>query len=645
MYYYEIAPLKIVRATSQTFTYMSPEPLALGQLVVVSVGQSLLTGVVMSATKKPSYTVKTIGEALPLPALPIALIDTATWISRYYRTHLATVLQTVLPAGVSKNRRTKKSAEPYPKRNRTNFLLTQEQSAAIQKINKSTPGTIIVRGVTGSGKTAVYIELAKQSLAQGRSIIILVPEIALSSQLVAEFNNFFDDIIIAHSEQTEAERYWSWYDALTSTKPRVVIGPRSALFSPLTSIAHIVIDESHEPSYKQDASPRYSALRVASILASHHQAKVIQGSATPSINEFYIAKSMDRPIIEMSSRARSDAIPPQIKLIDMTKKNNHTQHRFFSDDLLKTIKQTTDNHHQVLIFHNRRGSANITLCTHCGWSALCPRCLVPLTLHTDTYLLKCHICGFKTHVPTSCPQCHSTDIIHKGIGTKLIESEIRRLFPTKTVMRFDGDSSLNNKLNKKYQELYDNKVDIIVGTQVVAKGLDLPHLRAVGVIQADNGLSLPDYGADERTFQLLSQVIGRVGRDKHNSTVIVQSYQPHHPAIKYGIAQDYPSFYSYAIAQRRKAGFPPFCYILRLTCIYKTEAIAIKHAQQFSTKLKELFPDIIINGPTPSFYEYLNGTYRWQIIAKSPKRARLLLLLDYLPPAHWQFDIDPLSLL
>lgn len=645
MYYYEIAPLKIVRATSQTFTYSSTEVLSVGQLTVVSVGSSLLTGVVLSKTKKPLYAVKPIDETLHLPALPIALIETALWMSSYYQTHLATVLQTILPTGITKNRRTRKKLDSSPKRDRTNFLLNSSQSSAIQQIAKASPGTMIIQGVTGSGKTAVYIELAKQALAQEKSVVVLVPEIALTSQLVAEFNNYFDDIILTHSEQTEAERYWSWRDALTSSRPRVVIGPRSALFMPLPSIGYIIIDEAHEPSYKQDSSPRYSALRAASILASHHQAKVVQGSATPSVSEYYLAKSMHRPIIQMNSKARKDATPPQVELIDMTKKGNHTQHRFLSDKLLKVIKETTDSHHQVLIFHNRRGSANISLCTHCGWSALCPHCLLPLTLHADTYLLKCHLCGFETSVPTSCPVCHSADIVHKGIGTKLLESEIKQLFPTKTVMRFDGDSSTKDSLNKKYQELYDNKVDIIIGTQVIAKGLDLPNLRAVGVIQADSGLSLPDYSADERTFQLLAQVIGRVGRDKYASTVIVQSYQPHHPAIQYGITQDYSSFYDYAISQRKKAMFPPFCYMLRLTCIYKTEAAAVKHTQQLASKIKHLFPDITIHGPTPSFYERLNGSYRWQIIAKSSKRSRLLLLLEHVPSTHWQFDIDPTSLL
>jgi primosomal protein N' (replication factor Y) len=278
---------------------------------------------------------------------------------------------------------------------------------------------------------------------------------------------------------------------------------------------------------------------------------------------------------------------------------------------------------------------------------MCQRCFIPLTLHADKHHLRCHVCGLIDKVPTSCQECGAADIIHKGIGTKLIESELRKLFPDKIIARFDGDSESGESIEQKYKELYDGEIDLIIGTQVIAKGLDLPKLRAVGVIQADSGLSLPDYGSSERTFQLLAQVIGRVGRSHHPTTVIVQSYQPSHPAVVDGLAQDYANFYETALTERERAHFPPFTYLLKLTCVYKTESAAIKNAQKLAAELrsKTVGGDIQILGPTPAFYERQRDTYRWQLVLKSPKRAALTAILPHVPPTHWQYELDPISLL
>jgi primosomal protein N' (replication factor Y) len=313
--------------------------------------------------------------------------------------------------------------------------------------------------------------------------------------------------------------------------------------------------------------------------------------------------------------------------------------------MLNAIDSTLSEKKQVLIFHNRRGTANVTLCENCGWQAGCPRCFIPLTLHADKGKLICHICSFSTSIPTSCPECGSTDILHKGIGTKLIESELKRLYPDKSIMRFDGDSAPDARVDSSYTKLYQGDIDIIIGTQVIAKGLDLPHLRTVCVVQADAGLSLPDYTAAERTFQLLYQVIGRVGRSKADTNVIIQSYQPDHPAVIDGINRDYQDFYTRTIKLRQKAGFPPFSFLLKLTCTYKTEATAIRNAKQLSARISELDPTLEILGPTPAFYERVRDTYRWQIVVKSNRRAKLIAILSELPKKGWQFELDPISLL
>lgn len=646
MYYYEVTPTRIVRQDQMTFTYAHPKILKIGTVVTIPIGKTSATGLIVEAVAKPSYDTKEITSLISSQPLPLPLVQTAQWLSTYYRTHLATVLQTVLPAGLTKNRRARKKQIDLPKRNRTHFLLNEEQSSAIQAFETMSPGTAILHGITGSGKTAVYIDLAKRTLASGKSVIVLVPEIALTSQLVSEFTHHFSDIVLTHSRQTEAERHLTWLNVLTSPTPQVIIGPRSALFLPTATLGVIIIDEAHEPSYKQDQSPKYSALRVASMLARFHEAKLIQGSATPLISELFLAAHAHRPIIKLETRANSRAIEPEIILVDMTKRGNFSTHRFISNILRSQITQSLENNEQVLIYHNRRGSASTTLCESCGWSALCPRCFVPYTLHADRHILRCHICGDTQKVPTSCPECSSTEIIHKGIGTKLIEAELKRLYPNKTIARFDGDVESTATLEKRYQELYDGDIDVIIGTQVVAKGLDLPHLRLVGVVQADAGLALPDYLSSERTFQLLAQVIGRVGRNEHPTTVVVQSYQPTHPAIQLGIAQNYHAFYESTLAERRRALFPPFAYLLKLTCVYKTEVATVKNAREFADMIRSRSLGVTIFGPTPAFYERQHDTYRWQIIVKSPSRQKLLDIIPVVPSnGHWQTDLDPMSLL
>ncbi len=645
MHYYEVAPLKLIRADSGTFSYASSALFEVGSFVTIPVGKAIYTGVILSKTAKPSYETKEIIELLAITPLPSQLITITLWMSEYYDTHIATVLQTVLPRGITKTRRISKKNRPIIERERTHFLLNKYQLSALTTIKQASPGTVILHGVTGSGKTAVYIEYTRQVLTTGKSVIILVPEIALTSQLVAEFQQHFSAIILTHSRQTEAERHLCWQQAASSSTPLVVIGPRSALFLPLQQVGAIIIDEAHEPSFKQDKAPRYSALRVAGVLAKEHSCIVVQGSATPLVSEYYLANHYKRPIVPLATKARKDTKDPDITVVDMTKKGSFVRHRFFSDRLLDTMANTLERGEQVLVFHNRRGSASTTLCESCGWSATCPRCFVPYTLHADVHQLRCHICDTRERVPTSCPVCHSTDIIHKGIGTKLIESELIKLFPNYKIARFDGDSDDDKTVESQYQALYDGNINIIVGTQVIAKGLDLPHLRTVGVVQADAGLSLPDFAASERTFQLLAQVVGRVGRSAHDTEVIVQSYQPTAPAVRYGIAQNYTDFYTDTLAERRRGHFPPFSYLLKLTCVYKTEAAAVRNAKKLAAQLRQGFPDVSVLGPTPSFYERQHDTYRWQITIKSAKRGRLLTIIDSLPPKGWQYDIDPASLL
>jgi primosomal protein N' (replication factor Y) len=644
MYYYEVSPLKVIHRLRSVLTYSSPEPLVPGQVVSVEVGTKMVGAIVIQSVKKPDFDTKPIAGMIERQSLPLPLLKLNAWMSDYYTTHPAHVWRTMLPSGLMKKRRSvSRQAPPVSSRSQQPFTLNSSQQRAVETIMGSQEGTHLLHGVTGSGKTAVYIELAKQTVANGRSVIILVPEIALTSQLVADFTPHFEHVHVTHSTMTESARHTLWQTVLNTDDSQVIIGPRSALFMPVSNLGLVVIDECHEPSFKQEQSPRYSALRAAAVITKFATARLVLGSATPSVTDYYLAKESNA-VIELPELARKNALKPTVTLVDMTKRDNFSRSSFLSTTLLEALESTIKNGHQALLFHNRRGSAPITLCESCGWSATCPRCFTPLTLHADEYRLRCHLCNHYEKIPTSCPSCHAANIIHKGIGTKRIEEELRRLFPEAIIARFDGDNE--SGVDKQYQALYDGDVDIIIGTQVVAKGLDLPHLRFVGVVQADSGLSLPDYQSPERVFQLISQVTGRVGRNEHASEVVIQSYQPTHPSVEFGIAQNYAGFYEWCIAERRRAYFPPFCYLLRLTAVYKTEAGAIRASRSLlSTLQKNLPSSVTVLGPAPAFYERLRETYRWQIILKSPKRSDLIDALAHVPPQGWQSELDPVSLI
>lgn len=643
MRYYEVTPMILTHATRSVLTYSSENSLEKGQIISVPVGQRIVPAVVEGAVNKPAFDTKLVVAPLETQPLPTPLLKLNHWLSDYYATHPAHVWRTMLPSGLMKQRRPLKPKLAVPQRTEPSFALNTDQQKAVQTVMQSPPATHLLHGVTGSGKTAVYIELAKQTVASGRSVIILVPEIALTPQLVADFTPHFPEVHVTHSTMTESTRHTLWQTVLNATTPQVIIGPRSALFMPVQDLGLIVIDECHEPTFKQEQSPRYSAIRAAAMLSKYAGARLVLGSATPSVTDYYLAQQSDA-VVNLPHLARKNAVQPKITLVDMTKPNNFTRSAFLSTPLLAAVTETLANGHQALFFHNRRGSAPMTLCESCGWSATCPRCYTPLTLHADEYRLRCHLCNYTERIPTSCPDCNAANIIHKGIGTKRIEEELRRLFPEARIARFDGDTA--SGIEKEYQSLYDGDIDIIIGTQVIAKGLDLPNLRLVGVVQADSGLALPDYQSNERVFQLISQVTGRVGRNEHPSKVVIQTYQPEHPSVEFGISQNYLGFYEWCLKERRRATFPPFCYLLRLTAVYKTESGAIRAARALMASLREKVPaTVTILGPAPAFYERLRDTYRWQIILKSPKRADLVATLSLLPPKGWQAELDPVSLL
>jgi primosomal protein N' (replication factor Y) len=647
MHYYEVAPDRIVRLGSETLTYQHESILEIGSIVSIPVGKKVCRGVIFDKTEKPEYETKNILAVQNDKPLPIQILKISTWMSEYYQTPLSGIIKMVLPKNLEIKRRIKTNqVSNSPVRKRTNIVFNDQQITAINEIDRLESGSTILQGITGSGKTEVYFELIRKCLDSGKSALLLIPEISLTPQIIADASLKFPDIVVFHSGITESERHQNWKKIIESAEPLLIIGARSALFAPLKDIGLIILDESHDPSYNQDNTPRYSSIRVASVLGSLHNSKVVFGSATPLISERYFAEQNRRPIIFINSKAISDTKKSKITVVDMKLNSNHQRHKYLSDSLIDSLAKTLSSGGQAIIYHNRRGSQGITLCEKCGWQAMCDRCHIPIVLHTDDYFLQCKICQSRSVIPKSCPSCGSASIMHKAIGTKQIENDLKSLFPDARIARFDGDNSKKDNLSSKYQDLYDGNIDIAIGTQILAKGLDLPNLSIVGIIQAENGLALPDFASSERVFQLLYQVSGRVGRNSNESEVIVQTYLPEHPSVFYAVNQNYEEFYKYSIKERELGKFPPFVFLLKATCVYKTEKGAINAAKNLMSELRAAqIKGIDIQGPFPSFYEKIRDTYRWQIIVKAKDRKKLQEISKLIPPTKWQIDFDSTSLL
>ncbi len=652
--FYEVIPTRIFRNGSSVLTYKSDLKLTPGNVVIISLGKTSCPGIVFKKVPKPPFPCKTITKLLYEIPLPGHLLKSALWLSSYYLSPLPSIANMLLPIGIDKKRR---KVTPNPasrellssKSLPDQFLLNQAQLNALKSLKDISNSTKLLFGITGSGKTNIYLKLAKETLQKNQSVILLVPEIALTSQLVQIFKSTFGDIItLIHSNQTEAERHQSWENILNSTTPQVIIGPRSALFAPLHNLGLIVIDEAHESTYYQENAPKYSALRLASFIAKTLGIPCVLGSATPLVSDYYLAKTRNS-LVPLTEKAKSTAIKPIIEIIDFTSRTQFSKNRYFSDPLLKAIKSNLEYGHQTLIYHNRRGSAPMTICEKCGWQALCPNCFLPLTLHSDSYSLLCHTCGYKEKIPTSCPDCHHPSILHKGFGTKLLETELKKLFPETKIARFDADNKKGESLDSLYDEVKNGEIKIIIGTQTVSRGLDLPHLATIGIVQADTGLSLPDFSSEEKTFELLTQVIGRVGRGHiDTASVFIQTYQPSSPIINFAINSDYLGFFDYLIKKRKKQSLPPFCYLAKLTVTFKTETTAISHIQSLSRNLnafisKKHLSSVNISSPMPCFHERTTSGFSWQLIVKAKKRSELLEVLSSVQDAR--ISLDPPSLL
>lgn len=633
---------------SEPLTYSSDKVLVTGQIVEVELQKERVLGIITGTTSKPRFQTKNIELILNLPPLPPALIKVSQWLIQYYPAPLGIVANQLIPGAISEKTIQSIMTPEFVDAPNLSQLppLTDEQTAALDSIETS--GTYLLHGITGSGKTRVYMELAHRTYLSGKSSVILTPEISLTAQLASNFKAIFGErVIIMHSQQTPRERLQAWLTCLTQsqTEPIIVIGPRSALFSPLLKIGLIVMDEAHEAAYKQEQAPQYQTVRVASFYASVSRSTLILGSATPAVTDYYMAVQKQRPIIELQSTAHKQRFKNEdIVVVDQKDQNLFTRSKLLSTPLVNSIKQALLAKQQSLLYLNRRGTARLVMCEECGWQATCPHCDLPLTYHGDNHLLRCHSCNFFQSSFNSCPVCGHPSILFKTAGTKAVVEEVQRLFPEARVSRFDTDNLKAERFEQHYEAVRSGSIDILVGTQLLAKGLDLPLLSTLGVIMADTSLYLPDFSAQEKTFQLITQVLGRIGRGHTNSQAIIQTFHPDHPIIKLALANDYQAFYKMELNNRQRYLFPPYCFLLKISVRRASSKAAETAATNLKTVLESTVSKIIVEGPTPCFYERFQNKFQWQLIVKAKDRSRLIAAIEALP-AGCSYDIDPNDLL
>ena len=544
--------------------------------------------------------------------------------------------------------------------------LTPEQSAAWNTLNellrRKETSTALVHGVTGSGKTELYLRVAAAVLAEGRSVIVLAPEIALTSQIAARFRERFGErAIVLHSALDDRERYDNWQRA-RGGEPLVVIGPRSALFAPLPRIGAIVLDEEHESAYKQDSTPRYHARAVAAKLAELHGALFTLGSATPDVETYFhsgqhsharveLRERVGQRVVDASGNVRAAPIPlPATRVIDMRAELRAGNGGIFSRHLQDVLRARLAAGQQTILFLNRRGASTFVQCRACGDVTLCPYCDIPLVYHRAGDRMLCHRCGYRARPPTACAACHRANIGYYGAGAQRVEDDIRALLPDARVLRWDQDALRGGVSHDALlRRVARHDVDIVVGTQMIAKGLDLPGVAAVGIVNADTYLYLPDFRAAERTFQMLTQVAGRAARRAAGGEVVLQTYSPDHYAIAAASRHDYHAFYTEEIAFRRSHGYPPFKRLVRLLYRHADDVEARITVEELAGRLERILAQradlagVDLIGPAPAFAARVRGRYGWQLIIRGDRSLGLLEQTSF--PSGWTVDVDPASML
>ncbi|MFL0368859.1 primosomal protein N' [Bacillus safensis] len=542
--------------------------------------------------------------------------------------------------------------DPYRDREFTpsaSLDLTPEQREAAKHIHQAVSedqhATFLLHGVTGSGKTEIYLQTIDHVLQKGKEAIVLVPEISLTPQMVQRFKERFgSNVAVLHSGLSTGEKYDEWRK-IHRKEVKLVVGARSAVFAPFENLGMIIIDEEHESSYKQEEMPRYHAKDVAIERAVRHQCPVVLGSATPSLETYARAKKGVYTLLPLKHRVNQQQMP-HVSLIDMREELRNGNRSMFSEELMIRLKEVLERKEQAVLFLNKRGYSSFVMCRDCGYVEQCPHCEISLTYHRYQKRLKCHYCGHEAPVPSECPECHSEHIRYFGTGTQRVEEELTKVLPEARVIRMDVDTTSRKGAHEKLLTSFGNKeADILLGTQMIAKGLDFPDVTLVGVLSADTSLHIPDFRSSEKTFQLLTQVSGRAGRHEKAGSVIIQSYTPSHYSIELTKQHDYEAFYEQEMLHRRHQSYPPYYFLAMVTVSHEEVTKAAHVTDQIVQFLKmNCAPNTRILGPAASPIAKIKDRYRYQCVIKYKRENELVSLLRKIQD-HYQKEMEQKQLM
>jgi len=640
MYYYEVAIGTDKTWKSQSYTYSSDSSLADGSLVAVPFGAKSRIGVVTQQTSKPDFATKQITSIVAEEKISKQTEDFFTWYEQYYALQNGQSIAQMVPSYLSIPKKKASTTTKKQKSLPEDTQLNNDQLEAVKQLTSTTKPSVL-HGITGSGKTRVYVQLIKKQCKKGKSSLLLLPEISLTPQIATELGKYVD-VVVFHSNLTNTQRSRIWLTVLQSKTPIVIVGTRSALFLPYTDLGLVIIDEAHEPSYKQDTDTRYNSLMVAGGLAQSHKAKLITASATPPIRETELIQKAGGNLVCMHTKAVESSKTTDTHVVNKKDTTQFTQHYLLSNALIASINNSLQKNEQSLLFINRRGTAKLMFCDNCDWHAECPDCELPTTYHHDMYKMLCHTCGRSFTAASACPVCaHAVRL--RSLGSKAIVQEVQKLFPGAKIARFDSDNKKSESFSALYDSIVSGGVDIIIGTQQLAKGLDLPLLSTVGVLDADLSLNFPDYTSEERTFQLISQVAGRIGRGHTNGTTIIQTYQPNNPIIQQAMSESWHNFRQRELDIRKKHSLPPYIHTAKIIFRNKSYDIALKQANHTKESLEKL-PLKSLDGPIASYFAKRGGYYYIQLHLKSTSRKTLLEAVRQ-RPAEALYDLDPATLL
>jgi primosomal protein N' (replication factor Y) len=637
----------------KAFLYCLPDDVCCrwGYRVVAPLGKRKLTGFVVSVraeTIHVDYEIRPLHRVIDRsPLINKALFDLAQWISRTYMCSLGEALSTITPSA----KREVDNLDLYPETTgelSRSYALAQQQTGAIETILKNRNRTFYLQGVTGSGKTEVFLQVARTIFEEGRGIIYLVPEISLVHQVVEVFaSEFGQKVAVLHSGMTASQRLKEWLNVLEGNV-RIVIGARSAVFAPVQNLGLIVIDEEHETSYKSGSAPRYHARQIALYRCQKEEALLVMGSATPSTDAYHRMNIGHLVRISLPERLSGGSFP-EIEVVDMKREKGVLSRR-----LIESIRSVHREGRQTILFLNRRGFAYLFYCRSCGYEMKCRRCSVSLTYHKEQNLMICHYCGFRTDPLEVCPECGSLDIGYSGFGTERIEQEIKSIFPELSLKRIDTDVVRKKReLQKILRSFREGMIDLLLGTQMVAKGLNFPGVKLVGIVSADVGLQLPDFRALERTFALIVQVSGRAGRMTSDGRVIVQTFRPENSVIIRATRGKYHEFYEEELKMRQLLRFPPFVRLIRVVIRGRDKGKALGVAKQLYEFYQERNQgDVEILGPVECPFSRIAGNWRFHMIFRGNDFQQVhagvyALYRKYVPPrgVFLEYDVDPLSLL